>query len=159
MNRRKLLGTIIGIILFMITVISFTYAFYSWRSSDTDVTFNINDSYFYCETDIDSSVSSLAPVTNYRSGSYQTFHVNNIGRSDVTFSLTMNITSISDVLKDQSFKYMLVYDPTNGSRDCTAADAVEVRLIILAIKISVLLLMIVMALQMVWVIFRKLMLV
>ena len=94
LKYRKLIGTILGLILFSITVISITYAYYSWRSSNTDVTFNIDDSYFYCETNLDSSVSSLAPTNDYRNGSVQTFHVNNIGRSDTTFSLSMNLFGI-----------------------------------------------------------------
>ena len=122
MNRRKVIGAILGLILFSITVISITYAYYSWRSSNTDITFSIDDSYFYCETDIDSSVSSLAPTNDYRNGSVQTFHVNNVGRSDTTFSLSMNITSISDVLKDESFKYKLMLDPTNGSKNCASTS-------------------------------------
>ena len=90
--KRKILGAIIGILLFAATVVSFTYAYYSWRSSNTNITFNINDTYFYCETDIDSSVSSsLAPVTDYKNGQLHKFKVNNVANRDTTFSLSMNM--------------------------------------------------------------------
>ena len=121
-DKRKLFGTILGIILFGLTVMSITFAYYSWRSSNTDVTFSISDSTFTCETDLDSSISSLAPVTDYRNGTHQVFSVKNIGRSDTTFSLTMNISNISNVLKHPSFKYKLMLDPTNGSRDCSSTS-------------------------------------
>ena len=119
--KRKILGAIIGILLFAATVVSFTYAYYSWRSSNTNITFNINDTYFYCETDIDSSVSSsLAPVTDYKNGQLHKFKVNNVANRDTTFSLSMNIISISDVLKSTDFKYKLMVDKTNGSNNCQA---------------------------------------
>ena len=99
----------------IITVLSITYAFYNWKSSDTPVTFNISDSYFFCETDIPNNISSLAPVTSYKEGSYQAFNVNNIGRGDTTFSVTLNIPArydpnepnFSEVLRDPSFKFQL----------------------------------------------------
>ena len=129
MDKRKIYGSILGGIIFLITILSFTYAFYYWRSSNTIVTFNISDSQFYCETDIDSSVSSLSPVLDYKDGSYQTFKVNNIGGSDTTFSLSMNVSICNNdsnddcsVFQDESFKYKLMLDPTGGSRDCHADD-------------------------------------
>ena len=118
MNKRKLIGFIIGLVLFSITITSLSYAYYSWKSSNTDITFNINDQYFKCDTDINSSVSGLAPVTDYRNGALQTFHVNNIANKDTTFSLSMNIESIDTALKDPSFKYKLMVDKTNGSNNC-----------------------------------------
>ena len=128
-DKRKLFGTILGIIMFALTIISITYAYYSWKSSETTVTFNIDDDIFYCETDVDSSVGTnsdnvLAPVNNYRNGVRQSFIVKNIGRQNTTFSLTMNVTNISsDIIKHPTFKYKLVYDPTGGARNCTLADA------------------------------------
>ena len=109
-GKRKLFGTILGILLFSMVVVAFTYASYVWRSGDTLLTININDSYFYCESGLENDVSGLAPVLDYRDGTYQTFAVNNIGRQDTNFSLSLNIEQISDSLKDESFKYKLMVD-------------------------------------------------
>ena len=122
-DKRKLFGTILGLIMFSLTIVSLTYAYYSWRSSNTVVTFNIQDNVFFCETNINSSVSNLSPVNDYKQGTHQSFIVKNIGRQDTTFSLTMNVTNISsDVIKDESFKYRLMLDPTGGSNNCSVDD-------------------------------------
>ena len=121
-DKRKFFGTILGIIIFIITALSITYAFYNWKSSDTPVTFNISDSYFFCETNIETNINSLVPDSNgnYKNGTYQAFVVNNIGRRDTTFSVSLNVQAISDVLKHESFKYKLLLDPTGGSKDCSS---------------------------------------
>ena len=119
-NKRKIIGFIVGLILFSITVTSLSYAYYSWQSSNTDITFNINDQYFYCETDINSSISNLSPVNDYKDGVLHKFKVNNVANKDTTFSITMNISSIDDALKHESFKYKLVVDKTNGANNCQA---------------------------------------
>ncbi|MBQ6476826.1 MAG: InlB B-repeat-containing protein [Bacilli bacterium] len=117
-NKRKLIGFIVGLIMFAITVTSLTYAYYQWQSSNTNITFNVDDSYFYCETDINSSINNLIPVNDYKLGVLHKFKVNNIANKNTTFSITMNISSIDDALKDPSFKYKLMVDKTNGSNNC-----------------------------------------
>ena len=125
-DKKKLIGFILGLIMFSITVTSLTYAYYSWQSANTDITFNINDQYFYCETDIDSGISNLSPVNDYKDGVLHKFKVNNVANKNTTFSVTMNIESIDEVLKDPSFKYKLMVDKTNGSNNCqTGASGCE----------------------------------
>ena len=48
-DKRKLFGTILGLILFSLTIISITYAYYSWKSENTNVAFSFDDNIFYCE--------------------------------------------------------------------------------------------------------------
>ncbi len=125
-DKKKLIGFILGLIMFSITVTSLTYAYYSWQSANTDITFNINDQYFYCETDIDSSINNLSPVLDYKDGALYKFKVNNVANKNTTFSVTMNIESIDEVLKHESFKYKLMVDKTNGSNNCqTGASGCE----------------------------------
>ena len=48
-DKRKILGSILGSLMFLVVILALTYAFYIWRGDNTLVTFNINDSYSYCE--------------------------------------------------------------------------------------------------------------
>ena len=118
MDKRKFIGAILGGVLFVGVILALTYAFYIWKGDNTLVTFNINDSYFYCESGVESNIDGLYPVLDYRDGGYQTFVVNNVGRQDTTFSLTMEITAIDEVLLSESFKYKLVVDTTGGNNNC-----------------------------------------
>ena len=63
----------------------------------------IDDSYFYCESGLEKNIDGLYPVLDYRSGGYQTFKVNNIGRQNTTFSLRF---PISNFLLVNKFKYL-----------------------------------------------------
>ena len=40
MRSRKVIGGIIGVLMFICTVLLGTYAVYSWKSGNTDVTFS-----------------------------------------------------------------------------------------------------------------------
>lgn len=128
MDSRKLLGFAIGVLLFLATLLFGTFAFYSWKSGNTDVTFNIGDSYFYCETGQNVSETGLAPVLDYQSTtSKYTFKVNNIGKADTKFSVTLNISEISESLKSTSLKYKLMVDKTGSSSTCdTSSNCTEV---------------------------------
>jgi len=123
MEKRKIYGTILGGIAFIAVIIAVTYARYAWQSSNTDLSFSISDSYFYCESGIESSVSSLSPVLDYRSTSgVESFLVKNVGRSDTTFSISLNISSIDTSLKDESFKYKIMLDSSGGSKNCASTS-------------------------------------
>ena len=127
MDSRKLLGFAIGVLLFLATLLFGTYAFYNWKSGNTDVTFNIGDSYFYCETGQNVSDTGLVPVLDYQATtSKYTFKVNNIGKSDTKFSVTLNISEISESLKSTSLKYKLMVDKTGSSSTCdTSSNCTE----------------------------------
>ena len=125
MQKRKVIGAVLGFIFFCLTIIVSTFAFYTWKSGNTDVTFNIGDSYFYCESGQTINQTGLSPVLDYRKSSYHTFKVNNIGKADTKFSVTLNIKSIDDALKSTSFKYKLVVDKTGGSNNCVTGSGCE----------------------------------
>lgn len=122
MDKRKFWGSILGTTMFLVMFLGLTYAYYTWRSSDTSLTFSISDSYFKCQSGIETHTTSLEPVNDYKLGSYQTFIVNNIGMSDTTFSVTMDIESIDEELIAADVKYKLVVDETGGSNNCTTTD-------------------------------------
>lgn len=123
MDKRKIYGTILGGIAFIAVIIAVTYARYVWRSTDTDLSFSINDSYFYCDSGIENNVSSLSPVLDYRSTSgVESFLVKNVGRSDTTFSISLNISSIDSSLKDESFKYKIMLDSSGGNKNCASTS-------------------------------------
>ena len=132
MDSRKLFGFAVGVLLFLLTLVLGTYAFYTLKIGNTAVTFNIGDSYFFCETGKEFGTSSkdslsLVPVLSYKSVKPQTFSVNNIGLADTKFSVTLNISEMTDVLKSTSFKYKLMVDKTGGSNECTTSnDCTEV---------------------------------
>ena len=112
-DKRKLYGTIIGSLAFLAVILAFTYARYIWRSSDTNLSFNISDEYFYCESGFSETVTGLSPVSNYRENLddvfVQEFMVNNIGKSATTFSVSMKIDEATDSsLFNSSLKYKLV---------------------------------------------------
>ena len=117
-DKRKILGSILGSLMFLVVILALTYAFYIWRGDNTLVTFNINDSYSYCEVGEERTFEGIGPVLDYRDGIYQTFVVNNAGNSDTTFSLTLEITSIDEALLSESFQYKLVADTSGGSNNC-----------------------------------------
>ncbi len=118
MNKKGVIGSLIGVLFFLSTCLLFSYASYTWKSDNTVVTFNFLDSYFYCESDLNVTMRNISPVLDYRAGPYQTFKVNNIGLKDTTFSLSLNIEEISNSLLTNSFKYKLVVDKTGGSNNC-----------------------------------------
>ena len=43
MNKRKILGTILGAIMYGVCILYFTYAYYVWRSEETPLSFGIED--------------------------------------------------------------------------------------------------------------------
>ena len=132
-DKRKLFGTILGLIMFALTIVSITYAYYSWRSSNTIVTFNIQDNIFYCEHKDPNNTGGIAPVLDYKTGFFDSYIVKNIGRSDTTFSITIDIlsclnnsnngtsTNCSEFFRDD-FKYKVLLDPTGGSNNCSVDD-------------------------------------
>ena len=122
MDKRKFWGSILGTTMFLVMLLGLTYAYYTWRSTDTSLTFSISDAYFKCQSGIETHTTSLEPVNDYKLGSYQTFAVNNVGMTDTTFSLTMDITSIDEELIAEDVKYKLVVDETGGNNNCTTID-------------------------------------
>ena len=105
----------IGIFILLISLVSSagTYAWFTWISpSNTSVTLsigNLADVTFTSGPDI--NISNLAPVYNYTDGVSTTFTVRNANSTDsLLYKVKLEITSIANELKDESFKYTLVKD-------------------------------------------------
>ena len=115
-NNRKVIGTIIGLIIFISCAFYFTYAFYQWKSGNSDVNLTIKDgsSGGECYNGPNVNVSNIGPVLNVRDGVKATFSVKNQNSSSISLTLGLRITSISNPLRVESFKYA-VYQDTTGS--------------------------------------------
>ena len=105
----------IGIFILLISLVSSagTYAWFTWISpSNTSVTLsigNLADVTFTSGPDI--NISNLAPVYNYTDGVSTTFTVKNTNSTDsLLYKVKLEITSIANELKDESFKYTLLKD-------------------------------------------------
>ena len=105
----------IGIFILLISLVGSagTYAWFTWISpSNTNVTLSIGtlaDVTFTSGPDI--NISNLAPVYNYTDGVSTTFTVRNANSTDsLLYKVKLEITSIDNALKDESFKYTLVKD-------------------------------------------------
>ena len=105
----------IGIFILLISLVSSagTYAWFTWISpSNTSVTLsigNLADVTFTSGPDI--NITNLAPVYNYTDGVSTTFTVRNTNSTDsLLYKVKLEITSIANELKDESFKYTLLKD-------------------------------------------------
>ena len=105
----------IGIFILLISLVGSagTYAWFTWISpSNTSVTLsigNLADVTFTSGPDI--NISNLAPVYNYTDGVSTTFTVRNTNSTDsLLYKVKLEITSIANELKDESFKYTLLKD-------------------------------------------------
>ena len=105
----------IGILIVLISLVCLmgTYAWFTWASpSNTSVTLsigNLADVTFTSGPDI--NVSNLAPVYNYTDGVSTTFVMkNNSTTNNLNYGIKLDVTSISNELKNESFKYTLLKD-------------------------------------------------
>lgn len=116
LDKRKLIGAVIGTVVFISCVLFFTYAYYNWKSSNTLVSFDITDANTVeCLPGPDVNVINIGPVLNYQDGVKAEFSATNNSSANITFSLTLDITSISNTLLVESFKYKLVQDKKGGT--------------------------------------------
>lgn len=125
MDKRKLIGTIIGILLFVICIMGMSYAYYSWKSSNTEVSLTIEDVKFDFLTDSSVNASNIGPILDYKDSNYYIqanknkylvstdFIANNEINAKYYMDVSLEITSISNSLKDESFKYVLLKGNSN----------------------------------------------
>ena len=116
-NNRKVIGTIIGLIIFISCAFYFTYAFYQWKSGNSDVNLTIKDSTEggECSNGPNVDVSNIGPVLNVSDGVKANFSVKNKSSSSISLTLGLQITSISNPLRVESFKYALYQDITGNN--------------------------------------------
>ena len=105
----------IGILIVLISLVGLasTYAWFTWKSSsNTNVILsigNLADVTFTSGPDI--NISNLAPVYNYTDGVSTTFVMkNNSTTNNLNYEIKLDVTSISNELKSESFKYTLLKD-------------------------------------------------
>ncbi len=105
----------IGILIVLISLVGLmgTYAWFTWKSSsNTNVTLsigNLADVTFTSGPDI--NISNLAPVYNYTDGVSTTFVMkNNSTTNNLNYEIKLDVTSISNELRSESFKYTLLKD-------------------------------------------------
>ena len=105
----------IGILIVLISLVGLasTYAWFTWKSSsNTNVTLsigNLADVTFTSGPDI--NISNLAPVFNYTDGVSTTFVMkNNSTTNDLNYDIKLDVTTIANEFKSESFKYTLLKD-------------------------------------------------
>lgn len=111
-DKRKVIGTVIGLIFFISCLAYFTYAWYEWRSGNNTVNLTIKDASIQCISGPDINVENIGPVLNLKDGVKANFNIKNDASSEVNITLGLNITSISSSLRTDSFKWALLQDTT-----------------------------------------------
>ncbi|MEE3343863.1 MAG: InlB B-repeat-containing protein [Bacilli bacterium] len=127
-DRRKIIGTIIGIIIFILCIASLSIAYYRWRSPNKNIEVGIHDGgikYVYSANNNLLTSTTLAPVTNYNNLSnsllYTDYTATNLTTNDsYKMSAILHINSISNTLKSNSFKWVLLEG--NGTTYTTVID-------------------------------------
>ena len=128
-NKRKTFGTIFGIILFICCILFVTYAWYVWRSEYININANIaeetSDVNFSPDT-MEVNASDIGPILDYTDSDYYTeankgkylayadFSAENKSSDTFYINAILEITSISDSLKVDSFKYVLLRKNTSN---------------------------------------------
>jgi len=111
-NNKKKIITIIPIIISILLVIGLgTYALLLWTSkNNTNLAMRIGDIADVVFPDgVDINVSNISPVLDYEKDGYIIeFSITNLTESTIALNVDFNITSISDGLKEESFKYVLL---------------------------------------------------
>ena len=113
-DLRKFFGTIVGGIFFLCCVAYFTYAYYEWKSDETSIALTIHEASVECTLGPDVIVSNIGPVLKISDGVKTSFGIENTFTEDMAVSVTLDITSISEELLDESFKWAIVEDQEGG---------------------------------------------
>lgn len=114
-DSRKLLGTLVGTVVFVGFILFFTYAYYNWKSDNANVILGIKDLSTQCKVGTAVDATNIGPVLNYKDGAKFNFTIENGTSEASVVPVTLNITSISENLLVDSFKYALVRDVNGGT--------------------------------------------
>ncbi len=105
------------VIVTIITIILLgTYALYTWASSEnTELTTTIgNLATVHFDEGDDIDVANIGPVFNYeQDGEITTFDVTNLTSEELNLQVKINVTTITDNLKESTFKYTLLSSTDN----------------------------------------------
>ena len=86
-DARKVVGTVIGIVIFVSCAFYFTYAWYQWKSGNSTVDLTIKDGSVECSSGPSVDVKNIGPVLNISDGVKTSFSVKNTGSVYTTLTL------------------------------------------------------------------------
>ncbi len=111
MKNKTILYVGIAVAIILVTSIG-TYAWLTWSSGEdekTNVTGNVPTILFKDGADI--NVSNMGPVLDYTKGEMTSYSI--YTQADTTYSVTLNIASITSTLANSNFKYKLQSSTNN----------------------------------------------
>ncbi len=126
-NKSKLIGYILGIILFIALIGGITYAIFNWRSTDTNISldtkcFDIQGNSSYTVTGNNTNMllfdeNDILDTTNntitYKNGMvYYPFNITRGSEcnTDVYYEIIVNVTTLSNDYRNGSLKYKIIED-------------------------------------------------
>ena len=117
-NKSKIVKLMISVIILIVIALVGTYALTIWRSTEnTELTLRIGDiSGFYCTKGDNIEINNIGPIFDYAiDGESTTFSVDNQTNESVKVTVKFHITTITDNLKEENFKYVLMTNTDNSS--------------------------------------------
>ncbi len=105
--KKKFIITILIVLIITIIAVS-TLAFFTWNSPNTTLTLEVgeySDVIFQEGNDI--IANNIGPVLNFEDGEITEFMIVNNSVDEQKLNINLNITDISETLKEESFKYLL----------------------------------------------------
>jgi len=137
--KKKNVGLILIILLIIVVVAIGTYATLVWISqNNTTLTLRIGqlaDVVFVTGDDV--NIENMGPVFDYeKDGEVNEFYINNLIDNKMISNVKLNITSISEELKEESFKYVflssndgITYEKVNEDNFSDVIDGTTINLI------------------------------
>ena len=117
-NKSKIVKLMIIVICLIVIALVGTYALTIWRSQEnTELTLRIGDiSGFYCTKGDNIEINNIGPIFDYTiDGESTTFSIDNQTNETANVTVKFHITTITDNLKEESFKYVLMTNTNNSS--------------------------------------------
>ena len=117
-NKSKIVKLMISVIILIVIALVGTYALTIWRSQEnTELTLRIGDiSGFYCTKGDNIEINNIGPIFDYTiDGESATFSVDNQTNETAKVTVKFHVTTITDNLKEESFKYVLMTNTDNSS--------------------------------------------
>ena len=117
-NKSKIVKLMIIVICLIVIALVGTYALTIWRSKEnTELTLRIGDiSGFYCTKGDNIEINNIGPIFDYTiDGESTTFSIDNQTNETANVTVKFHITTITDNLKEESFKYVLMTNTNNSS--------------------------------------------
>ena len=117
-NKNKIVKLMISVIILIVIALVGTYALTIWRSQEnTELTLRIGDiSGFYCTKGDNIEINNIGPIFDYtKDGESTTFSIDNQTNEIAKVTVKFYVTTITDNLKEESFKYVLMTNTNNSS--------------------------------------------